>query len=135
MKLSELFPDMPKVIIGGAEYEVKFGTRSIIQLENDYPEPDELSSILKNVLTGIKAVDLINVLFAGLLNTKAFKEKEALIDAVEPRDFTDYADAILAAYMRSSVSPEQIEKLEVLAADAKKKAEIGTSQESTLSIE
>lgn len=130
-----MFPEMPKVKIGGKEYELKFNTRSVIQLEKDYPNPDEIRNILKNILTGIKAIDLINLLFAGLLNTKSFKDKEVLIDIIEPRDFNDYADAILAAYMRSCVSPEQIEKLEVLAVGAKKKAEAETSPVNTLSIE
>lgn len=141
MELSELFPKMPKVTIGGVDYEVKFGTRSVIQLESDYPAKDEVRQVLQSMLTGAKASDLVNVLFAGLLGNKklsgenAFKDKEVLIDAIEPKDFNSYADAIMAAYMRSSVSQEQLEKLEVLALGAKKKAEPETMQGNTPSIE
>jgi hypothetical protein len=135
MKLSELFPDMPKVVIDGVEYEVKFGTRAVLQVENDYPTPDEVKNVLQTLLTGVKASDLINLLFAGLLNTKAFKDKDSLIDAIEPKDFTAYADAILAAYTQSVVNQEQLDKLEVLSLNAKKKADPETIQGNTPFIE
>jgi len=135
MKLSELFPAMPKVTISGIEYEIKFNTRAVLQLEKDYPNQEELANVMKSVISGIKVSDLINVLFAGLLHTKGFKDKDSLIDAIEPINFNSYADAILSAYMLSSVSPEQLEKLEVLSADSKKKAEPETLPGNTLSIE
>lgn len=134
MKLTELFPEMPTVTIGDIKYEVKFNTRAILQLEKDYPNPGDLGEVLKTITTGMKVSDLVNVLFAGLLHTKVFKDKDAVIDVIEPREFNNYADAILAAYMRSSMSAEQLEKLEVLSQGSKKKAEPETSLENTPSI-
>lgn len=135
MKLSELFPAMPKVTISDVEYEIKLNTRAVLQLEKDYPNQEELTNVMKSVFSGIKVSDLINVLFAGLLHTKGFKDKDSLIDAIEPINFNSYADAILSAYILSSVSQEQLEKLEVLSAESKKKEEPETLQANMPSIE
>lgn len=123
MKLSELFPELVKIQIQGKEYEVKFGTRAVLQLERDYPDPAQMLKALQSTVTGMKAADLINFLFAGLLHTKAFPDKEILIDAIEPQDLSAYAEAIVAAYMQSKATPEQLEKLEVMAevSEVKKK--------------
>lgn len=114
MKLSELFPELVKVKIQGIEYELKFGTRAVIQLERDYQEPDKLADAFQSTFAGMKAVDLINFLYAGLLQTKVFTDKEMIIEAIEPKDFAAYSDAIVSAYIRSRATPEQLEKLEVM---------------------
>lgn len=124
MKLSELFPQGPKVIIQGKEYELKFSTRAVLQFEMDYPDTviddkkvttqQQTAKVLGSVLSGIKAADLIDVLYASLLHTKAFKDKDSLIDAMDPKDFGSYADAVFNAYFLSNATPEQLEKLEVM---------------------
>ena len=115
MKLTELFPKIVKIKIQGQEYEVKFGTRAILQLERDYPELEQLAKAFQAAFTGMKAKDLINFLIAGLIHTKEFADKEVLIDAIEPKDFPKYADAIVSAYMQAKSTPEQLEKLQVMA--------------------
>lgn len=145
MNLSELFPQGAKVQIQGKEYELKFSTRTLLQLEKDYPEKDEVTTqeqiadLVKKALStkGLKASDLVNLLFAVLLHTKDFSSKEVLIDAIEPKDFSDYVDAIIIAYMQSKPTSEQLEKLEVMSqtGDTKKKTESETTELNTHSTE
>lgn len=148
MKLTELFPQGRKVEIQGKEYELVFSTRAVLQLERDYPDKtiegkeittdNQIAALIKRSMSkqGIKASDLVNFLYACLLNTKSFSDKEKLIDVIEPLHFTSYADAIVYAYLQKQLTPEQIEKLEVMAqsGDSKKKPESGILEQSTHSI-
>lgn len=130
MKLSELFPRRAKIEIQGKEYELRFNTRAILQLERDYPdkkvaadgEEREISSALQvaeivgAALHGkMKTSDMVNLLYAELLHTKVFPSKETLIDAIEPKDFSRYVDGIVYAHITAQLAREQVEKLEVLA--------------------
>jgi hypothetical protein len=132
MKLTELFPEAVKVKILDKEYSVVFGTRALIQLERDYPDEKKRAGLLRilpdkkeeNPQMQLKiggTVDLVNLLYAGLLHTKAFPDKDLLIDAIEPRDYPDYINAIFSAFINSQATPEQLEKMEVLAESSKSK--------------
>jgi Phage protein. len=153
MKLSELFPDGTKIIIQGKEHEVKISTRSLLQFEKDYPEnmvindgvecvvttQEQIATLINKAISekGLKVSALINLLYAALLHTKEYPTKESLIEVIEPKDFSDYVDAIVLAYIQSQPTTEQIEKLEVMsqAGDTKKKAESEITEQSTLSTE
>lgn len=129
MKLSELFPEAVKVKIQGVEYAVKFGTRALIQMEQDYPDEKERASLLKagapkkkgkedvpQMMIEIRSTaDMVNLLYAGLLHTKAFPDKDILMDAIEPRDYPGYINAIFSAFVQSKATPEQLEKMQVMA--------------------
>ncbi|EIW20711.1 MULTISPECIES: hypothetical protein [Pelosinus] len=125
MKLTELFPDMPKVILNGKEYEVIFNTRSMRQLEFDYPDkiqdgkeitsPELILNALNSAFGMMKTTDLINLLHAGLIHTNQFN-KETLVDAMQPCFFPVYMDHIILAYQLSKSTPEQLEKMEVMSA-------------------
>ena len=133
MKLSELFPEMVKITIAGREHKLKFGTRATLQLETDYPDEKERAGLIvaeavdgegRPMMRIRSTNDLVNMLFAGLLHEKSFASKDELIDAIEPVDFGDYINAIFAALMMARATPEQLEKLQVMAesGSAKKKA-------------
>ncbi len=134
MKLTELFPDMPKVILNDKEYEVIFNTRSMRQLEYDYPDkmqdgkeitsPELILNALNSAFGMMKTTDLINLLHAGLIHTNQFN-KETLVDAMQPCYFPVYMDHIILAYQLSKSTPEQLEKMEVMSAvnGSKKKME------------
>lgn len=146
MKLAELFPDLIKIKIQGKEYELKYGTRALLQMEKDYPDRKEREKLITmsfaddsdrpQIVIG-STTDLINLLHAGLLHTKAFSDKEVLTDAIEPRDFNDYVNAVFAAFMQARATPEQLEKLQVMAEanGAKKNEAKETSPVSGLSTE
>lgn len=133
MKLTELFPDMPKVILNGKEYEIIFNTRSMLQLEVDYPDkihegkeitsPELILNALNSAFSMMKTTDLINLLHAGLIHTKEFN-KEMLADAIQPCYFPVYMDHIVLAYQLSKSTPEQIEKMEVMSAASGSKKKI-----------
>ncbi|MBU2703688.1 hypothetical protein Ga0466249_004836 [Sporomusaceae bacterium BoRhaA] len=128
MKLSELFPEAVKVKIQGIQYGIKFGTRALIQMEQDYPDEKERVSLLKagapkkkgkedapQMMIKIRSTaDMVNMLYAGLLHTKAFPDKDDLIDAIEPHDYPDYINAIFSASVQSKATPEQLEKMQVM---------------------
>lgn len=150
MKLSELFPKGAKVTIQGQEYELRFNTRAILQLEYDYPDKElsdgekektitsqrQISDVIAKALGGgMRTADLVNLLYADLLHTKAFPNKDSIIDAIEPCDFAQYADAIFYSYMQAQRTPEQIEKLEIMSAASKKKPADETTAASGHSIE
>ena len=132
MKLTELFPVDSKITLGGKEYELIYNTRAVLQLERDYPDikdgdkvieaPQRINKITASMLTGVSATDLINVLFALLLSSKAFLNKDALVDLLEISKFDEYCSAAWVAIVNARITDEQREKLEVLAAQAKKKA-------------
>lgn len=137
MTLFELFPDMPKITFNKIEYELKFDMRSMIQFYIDYPEKivdekeitteDQLCDILNIAYEKMKMnpVDLVNFLHAGLKYTKSFN-KESLMDAMMPCFYYDYIHNILLAWQLSKSTPEQLEKMEVMAQanKSKKKAEV-----------
>lgn len=140
MKLSELFPKNAIITLQGQEYEVKINTRATLQLEHDYPdkvvEGKEVSSqtqlqrVFASALSNMKSIDMVNVLFAGLLHTKAFKTKDELIDAMEIHDHELYTGAIISACVNSTLTPEQLEKLEVMQVTSKaKKNELSETTE------
>ena len=99
MKITELFPELPAVILNGVEYDLKFSTRAMLQLEIDYPDQvvadvvatsqERIMTALNSGFTRMKTVDLVNLLYAGLVHTKSFK-KETLIDAMAMHDFPTY---------------------------------------------
>lgn len=142
MKLSELFPDMPSIVLNGKQYELIYNTRAMLQLEKDYPDQiiddkeinsaDRILKILNSMFTGMKTTDLVNFLHAGLLHTKAFS-KESLIDAMSTHYFNIYIENIFTAYTLSKSTPEQKEKMEVMAAanGSKKKMDQEITVEST----
>ena len=138
MKLSELFPVEPKITLGGKDYDLIYSTRSIIALEREYPDvkegdktietPQRIAKIANSMLTGVKAADLINILFVMLQEEGPdgkmrfiFPDKDSLIDLLEPSHFEDYCSAAFVAMMNARITDEQREKLEVLASQAKKK--------------
>lgn len=148
MKLSDLFPSLPKLILGGKECELKFTTRSMLQLEKDYPEKivkdkivtteEQIITALNSGFTGMKPTDIVNLLYAGLIHTKSFADKEILVDAMEPCYFPDYIHNILMAFRLSKMTPEQQEKLEVMnqtSKSKKKEPAQETTPESTPSID
>lgn len=123
MKLTELFPELIKIKIQNKEYELKFNTRAVLQMEKDYPDVKDREALIsmagvdkkKQPIIAIKDTQaLIDLLYAGLLHTKAFADKDTLTDAIEPRDFGDYTNAVFAAFMQAKLTPEQMEKLEVM---------------------
>lgn len=132
MKLTELFPKGAVITIDGKDYELEYSTRSVLQLENDYPEQtvkedktdnsryistdEQVRKMMGKLLAGrLPKVDFIRLLFALLANTKAFKKQEDLIDLVKPLDFPVYGDAMVYAFTKGINTPEQFEKLEVMA--------------------
>lgn len=131
MKLTELFPDVPQLTLEGKDYELKYAMRAILQLAKDYPEKmvndkkittnEQIVDVLNSGITGMKPEDMVNMLYAGLIYTKAFKTKDELIDVMEPCYFSDYISNILLAYRVSQMTPEQREKMEVMAATSKSK--------------
>ena len=131
MKISELFPVEPKITLGGKEYELTYNTRAYLQLERDYPDitvdgktietPHRINKVIASMLTGVKASDLINVLHAMLVTE--IPNKETLIDLLDLKNFDDYCSAAFVAVANARMTEEQTEKLEVLAAQAKKKAQ------------
>ena len=146
MKLTELFPDLPSVVLNAVEYEVKYATRATLQLEKDYPdqtiEDKEITSqeriltALNSGFTKMKTIDLVNLLYAGLTHTKTFS-KETLIDSMQPRDFQLYINHIITAYQLSKSTPEQLEKMEIMAQQnkSKKKAEQEITEANTPTTE
>lgn len=141
MKLTELFPELIKINIQDKQYELKFNTRAILQMEQDYPDAKEREKLILmdgtdkkgNPLIEIRSTsDLINLLYAGLLHTKAFTDKDTLTDAIEPVHFGAYTNAVFAAFMQARLTPEQMEKLEVMSeANPKKNKVKGTTQANT----
>ncbi len=146
MKLSELFPRKATITIQGQEYEVKINTRASLQLEYDYPDKvvdgkevtsqAQIQKVFASALSNMKTVDLVNVLFAGLLHTKAFRTKDNLVDAMDIAEHATYIDAIINACVNASPLPEQLEKLDIMAATSKvKKNELSeTTAQNTPSI-
>jgi len=142
MKITELFPELPAVMLNSKEYELKFATRAILQLEIEYPDQaieggiitsqERILNALNSGFTRMKTADLVNLLHAGLAHTKAFN-KETLIDAMQPYDFPLYINHIITAYQLSKSTPEQLEKMEVMAQanKSKKKMEKGTTVPNT----
>ena len=146
MKITELFPELPKIILNSTEHELKYSTRAMLQLEIDYPDQtiedkeitsqERIMTALNSGFTKMKTTDLVNLLYAGLIHTGSFK-KETLIDAMQPYDFPTYIDHILTAYQLSKSTPEQLEKMEVMAttSKSKKKAEVEITEANTPIIE
>jgi len=147
LNLSTLFPDLPKITLNGTEQELKFTTRSLLQLEKDYPDQtidgkektsqELILNALNSGFSMMKTTDLVNLLYAGLIHNKSFDNKESLIDAMETHAFPVYIDHILTAYQLSKSTPEQIEKMEVMAQanGSKKKTKKETLQENTPTTE
>ena len=146
MKLTELFPQLIKIKIQENEYPLKFGTRAVIQMEHDYPDEKERASLLKiqqvdkdaqPVVKVRSTEDLVNLLYAALLHTRAFPDKDSVIDTIEPPDYGDYINAIFAAFMQARATPEQLEKLQVMTelSDSKKNKQVGITQVSMPSTE
>lgn len=147
MKLTELFPELPILKLGGKEYELKHTTRSMIQLERDYPDitvdgkekltQERIITAINSIFTGMKHTDAANFLYAQLLHTNEFNNKEKLIDVMETNQFNTYIDNIFCAYKLSTLTPEQIEKMEVMAKinGAKKKPEVEITQVNMPSLE
>jgi len=143
MKLSELFPVEPKITIEGKEYELVYNTRAVLRLERDYPDitvdgktietPTRVNKVIESMLTGVKAADLINVLHAML--AKEFPSKEDFIDMLDLKRFDDYCSAAFVAITNARLTEEQIDKLEVLAAQAKKKAQAAIMEQNTASTD
>ena len=144
MKLSELFPVEPKINLGGKDYELIYNTRAVLQLERDYPDitdgdrviessPHRIAVITGSLLTSVKATDIINLVYAMLLHTKEFPNKDVLIDLLDVGSFDDYCSAAFVAIVNAKITDEQREKLEVLAAQAKKKATKEILEQNTLS--
>lgn len=145
MRLDDLFPEMPQLILNGIKQEVKFTTRSLLQLERDYPDQtidskeitsqERIIAALNSGFTMMKTTDLVNLLYAGLINNGTFN-KETLIDAMQLCDFPIYIDHIITAYQLSKSTPEQLEKMEVMAAanKSKKKMDQEIMQASTPTI-
>jgi len=146
MTLDELFPEMPILTLNGTKQELKFTTRSLLQLEKDYPDQTvngkEISSqeriitALNSGFSMMKTTDLVNLLYAGLINNGTFNE-ETLVDAMQVCDFPVYIDHIITAYQLSKSTPEQLEKMEVMAAanKSKKKMEVETMDQNMPIIE
>lgn len=129
MKLSELFEQMPKVVIDGKEYELVFGTRAKIQTKLDYVTDERIQAVIYSMFNGIAIDDLLNMLYACLLNSKAFNSKEELLDKIDlatPEDLRIYADSVMGAWTKASLTKEQIEKIEVLNAQSQSKKKIET---------
>jgi len=146
MDLVTLFPEMPQLTLNGIKQEVKFTTRSLLQLERDYPDQtidgkeitsqERIMTALNSGFTMMKTHDLVNLLYAGLINNGTFN-KETLVDAMQVCDFPIYIEHIITAYQLSKSTPEQLEKMEVMAAanKSKKKMEVETMQENMPIIE
>ena len=130
MKLTDLFPNLPKIILNNTEYELKYATRAMLQLEIDYPSQvvgdqeitsqERILTVLNSAFTQMKTIDLVNLLYAGLIHTGSFK-KETLVDAMQPYDFNTYMGHIVSAWRLCKATPEQLEKMEVMAAASKSK--------------
>ncbi len=152
MKLTELFPELEIITLNGKEYEVKYTTWSMVQLERDYPDqiinnketssPERIMKALNSGFTQMKTTDLIDLLYAGICHEYEEKKppimtKEQLINAMQPCFFPTYIDHILTAYQLSKNTPEQLEKMEVMVATngSKKKTENEILQENMPTIE
>ena len=121
MRLSELFPKKALITLQGNEYEVKITTRAALQLEHDYDSQEKIQQVFASALSNMKTSDLVNVLYAGLLHTKAFHTKEYLLDVMDVKDHSTYIDAIINACVNAAPLAEQLEKMEVIAATSKVK--------------
>ena len=143
MKLSELFPVEPKITLAGKDYALIYNTRAVLRLEREYPDitvegktvetPQRINKVIESMLTGVKASDLINVMHAMLATE--IPSKDDLIDILDLKKFDEYCSAAFVAITNARLTEEQIEKLEVLASQAKKKAQDAIIAQNTASID
>ena len=115
MKLTELFPDNPKIKLNDKEYKLKFNTRAMFDLEKNYDEPEKIL----NIANGFKWNDIINFIHAGLQGIKVNMNKEEILDSLDVKKFNEYKTILLASFCNSLLTKEQIDKLEVIAEQAK----------------
>ena len=119
MKLSELMGKPQIVKIDNKDYEIKYNTRALLELE-EYPvgNPILMLQIFANP-TGMTVRQIINFLYAGLIGG-GNKEitRDYLIDNILPTEYSIYLPCIVDAYASSTLTKEQMDQLEVLAETA-----------------
>lgn len=123
MKLTEMFPEEAFVVLAGQKYLLKYNTRAKLEIEKIYGNESEVRQALDsaNKKQGMKVTHLFHILYACLVGAKNPVEKEILIDLMEEKKYQEYTAAVLWAFMSAQLTRQQLEMLEVIAEQAKKK--------------
>jgi hypothetical protein len=140
MKLLEIFPDMPVLEINGKSYTLEYTMQSERELEKDYGSYEACLEVIKTAMDKMNTTDLINFLYAGLLHTDLFDvftinkthglkqinrelAKEFLSKQLRRPMRSLYILTVSQAFLNTMLTPEQLEMMEVMAAQSQKKTE------------
>lgn len=120
MNLNELFPAGTKVCASDKELELQYGVKALIELERKYKNDKfkDAIAIMANFINrlqqGIGLEDMYSLLFIGLLHTKEFKTEDEVMEAFCYHNANKYCEAIAAALMNAYLTPEQLDKMQVM---------------------
>jgi hypothetical protein len=133
MNLLDLSPENISLTLNDKEYNMNFSFMSLRELEIIYGSEEEYNKVVNNFFTApenIKREDLINFLFAGLIQSEMFESlidkrvlpwrinregaKQLLSMNLIKKDSAKYTIAIISAWLASSITPEMLEMLDIM---------------------
>lgn len=117
MTLNELFPDVSAIEIGGELVELKYNVRAIRELEKIYGSWKAVEAMMRGPKDTMTTEDVTNLIYSCMIGAGKPMPREDVADMVESNlgQAWELMVLLLDNYDQSSMTDEQLEKLEVMA--------------------